>query len=177
MDAPSEPFSIFRTTTIQPRRYWWTREQLEYATAPARPLSLSVRANWGGFYDGHVTETDLTATWKSGGHIVLGGNVTRSKVVLSAGKFTAIETGARAEYAFSTRIDVLGFAQYDNETDRVDFDFRFHWIPVIGDDVFVVWNSGYTTDPGARFRFPDRHVFSRPLAGALTLKYVHRIAP
>ena len=59
----------------------------------------------------------------------------------------------------------------------MDFDFRFHWIPVIGDDLFVVWNSGYTTDPGAKFRFPDRSVFARPLAGALTVKYVHRIAP
>lgn len=177
MDAPSEPFSIFRAATIQPGRYWWTRGQVEYASAPARPLSLSVRANWGGFYDGHITEADLTATWRGGGHILLGANLTRSKVELSAGGFTAIETGARAEYAFSTSVDVLAFAQFDNETDRVDVDIRFHWIPVIGDDVFVVWNSGYTTDPDARFRFPDRRIFANPVAGALTVKYVRRIAP
>ena len=177
MDAPSEPFNIFRTTTIQPGRYWWTRSQVEYVTATQRPLSVSVRANWGGFYDGHDTEADLSATWRSGGHVVLGANLTRSQVELSTGQFTAIETGARAEYAFSTRADVLGFVQFDNATDRVDFDFRFHWIPVIGDDLFVVWNSGYTTEPGARFRFPEHQVLAQPLAGALTVKYVHRIAP
>ena len=63
------------------------------------------------------------------------------------------------EYAFSTAADVLAFVQFDNESDRADFNLRFHWIPVIGDDVFVVWNSGYTTDPGARFRFPESRAF------------------
>ncbi|MBK5189378.1 MAG: hypothetical protein JJD97_14135 [Gemmatimonadaceae bacterium] len=177
MDAPSEPFSIFRTTTIQPGRYWWTRGQVEYATAAERALSVSVRANWGGFYDGHGSETDLSATWRGGGHLILGANVARNHVELSAGRFTALQTGARAEYAFNTRTDLLAFAQYDNETDRVDFDLRFHWIPVIGDDVFAVWNSGYTTEPDARVRFPDRRALADPLAGALTVKFVHRIAP
>jgi hypothetical protein len=48
---------------------------------------------------------------------------------------------------------------------------------VIGDDVFIVWNSGYTTDPNAQYRFPDHNVLARPLTGSLTVKYVHRIAP
>jgi hypothetical protein len=177
MDAPSEPFSIFRTTTIQPGRYWWTRGQVELASASSRPLSVTVRANWGGFYDGHGSEADAEATWRGGGHLIVGANITRNHVEISAGTFTAIETGARAEYAFSTRTDLLSFVQFDNQTDRVDFDFRFHWIPVIGDDVFIVWNSGYTTEPGAPFRFPNRNALENPLAGALTLKYVHRIAP
>ena len=62
------------------------------------------------------------------------------------------------EYAFSTAADVLAFVQFDDESDRADFNLRFHWIPVIGDDVFVVWNSGYTTDPSARFRFPESRI-------------------
>jgi hypothetical protein len=47
---------------------------------------------------------------------------------------------------------------------------------VIGDDVFLVWNSGYTTDPLARSRFPDPHALSRPLNGAFVIKVVHRLA-
>jgi Domain of unknown function (DUF5916)/Carbohydrate family 9 binding domain-like len=177
MDAPTDPFNIFRTTIIQPGRYWWTRGQVEYVTSSQRAISVSAHANWGGFYDGHDFEEDLSATWRSGGHTVLGANLTRSQVRLSTGHFTGIESGARVEYAFNTRTDLLGFVQFDNETDRVDFDFRLHWTPVIGDDLYIVWNSGYTTDPGARFRFPERQVLASPLSGALTLKYVHRIAP
>jgi hypothetical protein len=74
-------------------------------------------------------------------------------------------------------MDFLGFAQYDDGLNRTDFDLRFHWIPVIGDDIYVVWNSGYTTDPLARFRFPERQAVERPLTATLTVKCVHRIAP
>ena len=48
---------------------------------------------------------------------------------------------------------------------------------MIGDDVFVVWNSGYTTHPLARFRFPDTQALSRPLNGAFVIKVVHRLTP
>ena len=70
--------------------------------------------------------------------------------------FTATQVTGRLEYAFSTRADFLGFAQYQNEERRADFNLRFHWIPKIGDDLYVVWNSGFTTDPGAPWRFPAR---------------------
>jgi hypothetical protein len=89
----------------------------------------------------------------------------------------AIQSTGRLEYAFTTVADFLGFAQYDNALNRTDFDLRFHWTPVIGDDIYLVWNSGYTTDPLSRFRFPDRRAIDRPLTATLTIKCVHRIAP
>jgi hypothetical protein len=138
---------------------------------------LSALLGWGELYDGHDTQENISATWRGGGHLILGANLNRSRVTLSSGSFTAIQTGTRMEYAFNTRADLLAFVQFDNESDRADFNLRFHWIPVIGDDVFVVWNSGYTTDPAARFRFPDGHSLSKPLNGALILKVVHRFAP
>jgi hypothetical protein len=41
--------------------------------------------------------------------------------------------------------------------------------------VFIVWSSGYTTEPSARFRFPNHNVLANPRAGALKLRVVHRI--
>ena len=177
MDAPSETFSIFRNTAIAPGRYWWTRGQLQYDLSPTRALAFSALFSWGGFYDGNDTHESVSATWRGGGHVILGANVNRSEVTLTSGRFTAIQAGMRMEYAFSTAADLLAFVQFDNESDRADFNLRFHWIPTVGDDVFVVWNSGYTTDPGARFRFPESRAFDRPLNGALIVKIVHRLAP
>lgn len=177
MDAPTESFPVFRSTAIPPGRYWWTRGQLQYDMSQSRALAFSAMFGWGGFYDGHDTQENLSVTWRGGGHLILGANLNRSEVTLPSGSFTALQTGSRMEYAFNTRVDLLAFIQFDNETDRADFNLRFHWIPVIGDDVFVVWNSGYTTDPAARFRFPDSHSLSRPLNGALIVKVVHRLAP
>lgn len=177
MDAPTDPFEIVRGVTIRPGRYWWTRGDLQYETSLARPISISALAGLGRLYDGHSTETDLAATWRTGGHLILGTGVSRTEAQLKAGRFVAVQTTAQAEYAFTTRADILAFAQYDNTLFRADFNFRFHWIPVIGDDVYVVWNSGYTTDPLSRFRFPDANTIRRPLSGTFTVKAVHRISP
>jgi len=69
------------------------------------------------------------------------------------------------------------FVQYNNDTQRADVNLRFHWIPQIGDDVFLVWNSGYTTNRAATYRFPAARSLARPLNGAFVVKIVHRIAP
>jgi hypothetical protein len=177
MDAPPDTFTVFRGVTIHAGNYWWTQVGAQYQTSLGRPFSGFVFGSTGTFYNGHSTETDGGVTWRSGGHLILGGGMTRTEVSLPVGHFVAVQATGRLEYAFTTAADFLGFAQYDNALNRTDFDLRFHWIPVIGDDIYVVWNSGYTTDPLSRFRFPDRQAIARPLTATFTIKCVHRIAP
>ncbi len=177
MDAPSGTFEIFRGVVIQPGRYWWSRYELQYFMNPGRPLSFGAFVNWGAFYGGHSTDLELTAAWRGGGHLIVSTDLTRTKAELPVGAFTAVLSASRLEYDFNVRTSLLAFVQYDNESERVDFNLRFHWIPVIGDDVFVVWNSGYTTEPLARFRFPDTRALARPLNGAFVVKVVHRLTP
>jgi Domain of unknown function (DUF5916)/Carbohydrate family 9 binding domain-like len=175
-DAPPDSFAIFPGATLAPGRYWWTRGELQYQTSASHPFSLGSLLSWGHFYNGRSTELDLQGDWRGGGHVILGATLSRNRVSLPAGKFTATLVTGRLEYAFNTRISFLGFVQYDNENERVDFNLRFHWIPQIGDDLFVVWNSGYTTDADAPHRFPSLRSLGRPLNGALVLKAVHRFA-
>jgi hypothetical protein len=177
LDAPSDPFGIFHGTTIAPGRYWWTTGDLQYQTSSGRPLSMEAIVSTGQLYDGRGTSAELGATLRGGGHVVVTSTYSVTSARLPAGSFTAAQVTGRVEYAFTTRADFQGFAQYQNEDRRVDFNLRFHWIPKIGDDLFVVWNSGYTTDPEAPWRFPERRAFSHPLNGALVLKAVHRFAP
>ncbi|HKW41598.1 MAG TPA: DUF5916 domain-containing protein [Gemmatimonadales bacterium] len=177
MDAPTDTFDIFRGVVIQPGRYWWSRYELQYFMNPGRPVSVGAFVNWGQLYGGRSTDLELSAAWRGSGHIIVSTALTRTTARLPVGGFTAVLSANRVEYDFDTRASLLAFIQYDNETERVDFNVRFHWIPLIGDDVFLVWNSGYTTDPLARFRFPDTHALSRPLNGAFVVKVVHRFTP
>ena len=177
MDAPTDTFDIFRGVVIQPGRYWWSRYELQYFMNPGRPVSFGAFVNWGGFYGGHSTDLELTAVWRGGGHVIVSTDLTRTTAQLPVGAFTAVLSANRVEYDFNVRTSLLAFVQYDNETERVDFNVRFHWIPVIGDNVFLVWNSGYTTYPLARFRFPNTQALSRPLNGAFVIKVVHRLTP
>src|SRR5262249_45732203 len=167
LDAPTEPFEVFRGVSIPPGRYWWTRGELQYAISPGRRFTLAPLVSFGDFYGGTNTEVDLDAAWRPGGRVILGTSIARSKVHLPQGSFTAGQTPSRAEYAPTTRTSVTLLLQTNNEERRVDMNLRFHWIPTIGDDVYVVWNSGYSTDNTARFRFPSLHALDKPLEGAL----------
>jgi len=133
--------------------------------------------NWGRFYAGRSADLELEGTWRGGGHAIIGANLTRTAARLPAGGFTAVQASSHIEYDFDPRSSLLGFVQYTNEDQRVDFNIRFHWIPAIGDDVFVVWNSGYSTNPAARYRFPATSSLTRQLNGAFVLKVIHRLAP
>lgn len=175
-DAPADTFAIFPGATVPPGRYWWTRGELQYQMSTSHPLSLGSLLSWGNFYGGKNTELDLRGDWRGGGRVILGATLSRSRVTLPSGRFTATLVTGRIEYAINTRTSFLGFAQYDNENQRMDFNLRFHWIPQIGDDLFVVWNSGYTTDPTAPHRFPSFYALGRPLNGAVIVKAVHRFA-
>jgi hypothetical protein len=135
LDAPTDTFDVFRGVRIAPGRYWWTRGQVQYQTSPGRPLSFNAILSLGGFYDGTSTEAALEATWRKGGHVILGAGFSRDRVSLSAGAFTAVQATGRIEYAFDTRTSFLAFVQYNNDGQRIDFNLRFHWIPVVGDDI------------------------------------------
>jgi hypothetical protein len=176
LDAPTTPYEIFPGVTVLPGRYWWTRGELQYEASGSRALSGFALVSWGGFYDGRSVEEDLSIGWRPGGHLILGLELDHTAVRLPAGRFDAVTASTRVEYSFSTRTDLLAFVQSNNEDERIDFDFRFHWAPVVGDDVYLVWNSGYTTAADARFRFPAARALNRPLNGAVILKVTHRFA-
>ena len=177
LDAPTDTFDIFRQVKIPPGRYWWSRYELQYFMSPGRPLGFGMFVNWGPFYDGRSAEVELQGTWRGGGHIIASADLSRTAARLPSGGFTALLAAGRIEYDFNTRTSFLGFVQYNNDAQRADFNLRFHWIPQIGDDVFLVWNSGYTTNRAATYRFPAAQSLTRPLNGAFVVKIVHRIAP
>lgn len=174
MDAPAETFPIFRSFTVPAGRYWWSRAELGYVSSYGRPATVAVFANSGTFYNGRSTDMELSGVWRGGGHVIVGAETTRSAVSLPGEKFTAIEAHARVEYSFTTRTGLILFGQYDNEATRADFNIRYHWIPRIGDDIYVVWNSGYTTEADSPWRFPSARALSKPLNGALVIKTVWR---
>lgn len=176
LDAPVSRFDIFRDVTIAPGRYWWTSGNAQYQTNAGRPISVSSVLSVGQFYDGHAGTVELNGAFRGGGHVILSAGYSVTSARVSGGAFTATRLDGRIEYAAGTRADFLAFAQFQNEERRADFNFRFHWIPTIGDDVYLVWNSGLTTDPDARWRFPARRALSHPLNGALVMKAVHRLA-
>jgi hypothetical protein len=175
LDAPSDTFFVFPGSAIPPGSYWWTRGLLTATFAPGRVVSGSVSLGAGGFYDGSATTVTASGVWRGGGQFQLGVDAAVSDVRLTGGNFTAVQTAMRLEYDIGTRWSILGFIQHTNLEQRADFQLRVHWIPVVGDDLYIVWNSGYTTYRLAPWRFPAWDALSHQLNGALAIKVIHRI--
>lgn len=176
LDAPADSFEIFKGVEVPAGRYWWTRPELQFQSSPSHPFSFNALLGWGDFYDGTNTTVEVGGDWRGGGHLILGAGYSESRVRLPNGRFTATTIAGRIEYSFNTRTSFLGFIQHNTEDQRIDFNLRFHWIPTIGDDLYVVWNSGYTTDPTVPHRFPSSYTLKRPLNGTIVIKATHRLA-
>ncbi len=56
---------------------------------------------------------------------------------------TTHELAQYLNYAFNPRLDLAMFVQWNSLDDLLLGNFRLHWIPNIGSDLYVVYNRGY----------------------------------
>jgi hypothetical protein len=64
-------------------------------------------------------------------------------VKLPQGNVTTNELAEYINYAFNPRLDISTFVQWNSLDDLLLGNFRLHWIPNIGSDLYVVYNRGY----------------------------------
>jgi hypothetical protein len=166
-DAPDEAFEIFPGDTIAAGRYWWNRAELAFESSAGRPVGFDLEMSAGDFYTGSGTEVQAVLTVRTAPHLIANLEVEQQNVRLAAGRFTARTTRLRLDVAASPRLSGTAFVQHDNESDRLRLNVRFHWIPELGSDLYLVWNSGWPT--GVSGGIP----WGRPQRGQLTGKLVY----
>ena len=166
-DAPDEAFEIFPGDTIAIGRYWWDRAELTFESSAGRPVGFDLEVSAGDFYSGSGTEVQAALTVRAAPHLITNLEYEQQDLRLSTGRFTARTTRVRLDVAASPRLSGTLFLQHDNESDRLRLNTRFHWIPKVGSDFYLVWNSGWPTGLGGGI--PWR----RPQRGQLTAKLVY----
>ena len=166
-DAPAAPFEIFPGDTIAAGRYWYNRAELSVESSAGRPIGFDLTASAGDFYTGTGTELAAALTVRTAPHLITNVEFEQQNVRLATGQFTARSARVRLDVAASPRLSGTLFVQHDNESDRLGFNARFHWIPNLGSDVYVVWNSAWPTGVDAGVPW------SRPQRGQLTGKFVY----
>ena len=166
-DAPDEAFEIFPGDTIAAGRYWYNRAELSFESSAGRPVGLDLTLSAGDFYTGTGTEVEATLTVRTAPHLITNVEFEQQNVRLGTGRFTARSARVRLDVAASPRLSGTLFVQHDNESDRLGFNARFHWIPNLGSDLYVVWNSAWPTGLDAGIPW------SRPQRGQLTGKFVY----
>ena len=165
-EALDEPFAIATGVVLPVGSYSYPTIGLDAATDPSVPLSLTVRADAGPFYNGTRNGGSATLTARRGASFSSSLLVDYNDVRLDQGRFERKLIGARLAWFFTPRIFAQSLLQYNNQARAFAANARFGWLSTAGTGLFLVLNDGEEADGFFRWR--------RPISRSITLKYARQ---
>lgn len=145
-DRPNEDFEIFDTTKVKAGSYWYTTYGVGVETNPSRIIFAQAEVITGGFYNGTNTSFNLEGSISLSKHFTLSGDFIYNKIKMNNNSISTSEVGSRLTYNISTRMISSIFAQWNNELNEANINYRFNWKPNIGSDVYLVLNQLLSTE-------------------------------
>ncbi|MEJ7739501.1 MAG: hypothetical protein WKF97_18920 [Chitinophagaceae bacterium] len=115
-------FNLTDAVKIPVGKYWMYRQEIQAGTFQGRRVWVDVEYGWGGFYTGRIAVFETCLGINVNKHLNFKTDYTLNKVKLLQGRVTTNELTQYVNYAFSPRIDIAAFVQW-NSLDYVGFDF------------------------------------------------------
>ena len=142
-DRLDEEFDLTDSIDIPAGKYSFFGHQVQFETYQGRRIWGEISGSAGKYYGGDMRSLELALGLNISSHL----NV-KADYELNYLKFGNLEDfvqqlAAYVNYAFTTRLDLALFAQWNTEDDLALLNFRIHWIPRIGSDFYFVLNNGY----------------------------------
>jgi hypothetical protein len=133
------PFS-FGPLVVRPGGYSFNEMLLSYAFGQQRRASGTLSLQAGGYYDGTLTGVSYTTARVSvTKRFSVEPSVSLNRVDLPAGRYTATQYRARADYGFSPRMFASALLQHSSIDRSFSSNLRFRWEYRPGSELFVVW--------------------------------------
>ncbi|PYP14243.1 MAG: hypothetical protein DMD54_14505 [Gemmatimonadetes bacterium] len=159
----TKPFAIDSNVTLPAGSYDYTSFGFDFASNPSAPLSLTLRADVGEFYNGT----------RRGGSVTLGARYSSlltatltgeyNDVRLDQGDFIRSLVATRVAYFFTPRVMFQALVQYSNQANAWTANARFSWLSTAGNGFFIVYNEGRWADSFFQL--------NQPQARSVILKY------
>ncbi len=159
----TQPFAIDSNVTLPAGSYDYTSFGFDFASNPSAPLSLTLRADVGEFYNGT----------RRGGSVTLGARYSSlltatltgeyNDVRLDQGDFIRTLVATRVAYFFTPRVMFQALVQYSNQANAWTANARFSWLSTAGNGFFIVYNEGRWADSFFQL--------NQPQARSVILKY------
>jgi hypothetical protein len=137
-------FNIYSDYIIPVGEYQWWRNQLSLRTEGSRDVAGSISYGFGNFYTGYNNSIGFSANWKIAVPVYIGGSFSSNKVKLPEGEFVANIIELNANLLFSPNLTLYNFFQFDSQSKVLGWQSRFLWILKPGNEIHLVWNSGFT---------------------------------
>ncbi|MFC1607873.1 DUF5916 domain-containing protein [Candidatus Latescibacterota bacterium] len=135
-----EDFTIFDDIVIPVGGYDWWHTELEFQSSESRPVFVDIEADLGNFFNGSRNQYNFELSAKPNMHYSIASDIRYNDISVGKRHFITREYGGRLEVDFSTRLSSIFFVQWNNDTREVNVNLRFHYIPKIGSDIYVVYN-------------------------------------
>lgn len=145
-DRPDEDFEIFDTTKVKSGSYWYTTYGIGLETSPMRTIYGEVDFITGGYYNGNRSEIEGQITYTINKNLTIGGDLTYNHIKINNSVLNTSEVGGRVSYTFSKHVNSSVFAQWNNELNEMNINYRFNWKPKIGSNFYLVVNQLLSTE-------------------------------
>ena len=142
-DHPTSDFSLTPTAIIPAGEYTMYRNGIGIASYTGRKVWASFGYIAGTFYTGTIKNLTSTVGINFSKHLNMVADYNYNYIILPNGPVISNQADATIAYAFTTKIDLSLFGQYSSLSDLLLFNFRLHWIPKIGTDLYFVFDQGY----------------------------------
>lgn len=142
-DRLDEGFALTDDITIPEGKYWMFRDELQFETNQSRRVWISLFYNWGNFYTGKIKTFEGETGLNINKHFNINVSYTFNKVLLPQGNVNTNELASYINYAFNTKLNISFFGQWNSLENVMLYNFRLHWIPKIGSDIYLVFNTNY----------------------------------
>jgi hypothetical protein len=137
------PFNIYRNVNIPVGVYNWTRHQFTYGTPEDRRLTVRFFERFGGYYDGHLNEARIRATYRRSEQLAFSVSPQWNRFRLPEGNFSVIFGALETDYAFSRFVSLSTILQIDTANDQaVSCNIRLRWNYRPDSDLFVIYTAG-----------------------------------
>ena len=119
-----------------------------FATDASRTVAGNGNVTWGGFWSGTRQSFSGGVSFRPNAHLNIDFDYSRNDVDLPTGAFVTYLSGARILYAFTPRVVLNSYFQYNADTDQVSSNVRFNIIHRPLSDLFLVYNDRRDTAAG-----------------------------
>lgn len=148
-------FALTDSITIPQGKYWMHQMSAESGTFQGRRIWGGANYSAGDFYTGKIRSLGASVGINVNRHFNLSTNYTYNGIRLPEGKVRIHQLAQYFNVAFNPRLDLAMFVQWNSLDDVLFGNFRLHWIPNIGSDLYIVYNRGYSKLDQLKIRNPD----------------------
>jgi hypothetical protein len=135
------PFEIYPGIFVPAGDYKNAEVQPVLMTNQARPVTLSLQSNFGGFFSGHRKAISPTLRVRGGQTLTAELSYQRNDVDLPQGDFVTNLVRTRISYSFTPRIFAQTLVQYNDRADVWAVNLRLGWLQAANTGLFIVYND------------------------------------